>query len=274
MDQSAKAEQFRQLHRRDHPFILPNPWDAGSAKILEGMGFEALATTSAGVDHLNAKLSGMSGRQAAVENVRLVASASSLPVAADLEDCYPEAPGGIAETIRMAADAGAVGGSIEDAVRLSPGAILDLDAAVANVEKAVNAARQLPFPFTLCARCESHLFADPDLDDTVSRLNAYAEAGADLVYAPGLRTVDELKAVVASVGVPVNVLLGLPNTSLTMADMHRLGVKRVSLGSALHRVAMRAFIDAAEEIRAKGTFTFTSGLPGAGALDRFFGDGS
>lgn len=272
MDQNTKGAQFHALHHGDGPFVIPNPWDAGSAKILTAMGFEALATTSVGLDHTNGHRSATAGRDEIIANAALIAQSSQLPVSVDLEDCYGADADGIAETIRLAAEAGAVGGSIEDVRYGSDGDIYPFDEAVARVEAAVAAARALPFQFTLTARCENFLFGRPELDDTIRRLQAYSEAGADVLYAPGLTSIEEITAVVEAVDKPVNVLLGLANTKLTMADMHRAGVARVSLGSGLHRAAMTAFIRAAEEIRSTGTFSFTAGVKGMDEIDGMMGD--
>lgn len=271
MDQKTKGEQFFGLHHRDHPFVIPNPWDAGSTKILEAMGFEALATTSVGLDHTNGHKSATAGRDEILDNAALIAQSTPLPVSVDLEDCYGTNSSGIAETLNAAARAGAVGGSIEDVRYGSDGEIYPFDEAVARVEAAVAAAKALPFKFTLTARCENFLFGRPELDDTIKRLQAYSVAGADVLYAPGLTSLAEIEAVVSAVDKPVNVLLGLANMNLSMADMHRLGVARVSLGSGLHRAATTAFINAAEEIRSTGTFSFTGGLKGMDEIDGMMG---
>lgn len=265
--QKSKGERFFELHHRGHTFVIPNPWDAGSAKILAASGYEALATTSVGLDHATGHHSGSAGRDEILTNARLIAEATGLPVSIDLEDCYGTDEDGVAETIRLAADTGAVGGSIEDVRFNSDGAFYELDEALARVEAAVAAARTLPFKFTLTARCENFLFGRPDMDDTIKRLNAFADAGADVLYAPGLTSADEIETLVQSVEKPVNVLLGLANTTLTMADMHRLGVARVSLGSGLHRAALTAFLSAAEEISDRGTFGFTAGLLSMDVVD-------
>jgi len=267
MDQKAKGDQFFELHHRDHPFVIPNPWDAGSTKILTALGFEALATTSLGLDHTNGHHSATAGREEILENARLIADSTHLPVSVDLEDCYGSDASGIADTIRAAAEAGAVGGSIEDVRYGSDGAIYEFSEAVDRVSAAVEAAHALPFRFTLTARCENFLFGRPELSDTIKRLQAYSAAGADALYAPGLTSAAEIEAIVQAVDKPVNVLLGLANTTLSMADMHRLGVARVSLGSGLHRAAMTAFISAAREIRESGTFGFTAGLASMDEID-------
>ncbi len=266
-DQKSKGERFFELHHQGHTFVIPNPWDAGSAKILASIGYDALATTSVGLDHASGHHSGSAGRTEILANARLIAAATNLPVSIDLEDCYGDDTDGVAETVRLAAATGAVGGSIEDIRFNSGGEFYEFDEALARVEAAVAAARALPFKFTLTARCENFLFGRPDMDDTIKRLNAFADAGADVLYAPGLTSADEIQTLVSSVDKPVNVLLGLANTTLTMADMHRLSVARVSLGSGLHRAALTAFLNAAEEISENGTFGFTAGLLSMDAID-------
>lgn len=268
MSQAQKGETFFALHHQGTPFVIPNPWDVGSAKIMVARGFLALATTSVGVDHSNGKPSATAGRDDILVNARAIAGAVSLPISIDLEDCYGKDDSGIAETITLAAETGAVGGSIEDAIFGRPGEIYCLENAVARVRAASEAASALPFKFTLTARCENFLWGNPDIDDTIKRLKAYSAAGADVLYAPGLTSTDEVAALVNALDKPLNVLLGMANTKMTMADMHRLGVARVSLGSAIHRAAMTATIDALDEIRQSGTFGFTGGLTGMGELDR------
>lgn len=267
MTQFEKGEAFFALHHGDHPFVIPNPWDAGSARIMAAKGFAALATTSAGVDHVNGKKSGNAGRDEIIANAGWIASSVDVPVSVDLEDCYGVDAIGIAQTISMAAEAGAVGGSIEDAVFGHPGEIYGLDEAVARVEAAVAAANTLPFKFTLTARCENYLWGNPDMADTIRRLQAYSDAGADVLYAPGLTSPEEIAALVQALDKPVNVLLGMANTKMTMADMHRLGVARVSLGSGLHRAAITAAIKALDEIQATGSFGFTGGLKSSDEID-------
>lgn len=269
MNQSEKGELFYALHHRGHTFVLPNPWDIGSAKVLAAKGFEAVATTSVGVDHAMGKKAMTAGRDDMVANTRLLVQAVDLPVSVDMEDCYAEDASGVAETINLVAEAGAVGGSIEDAIYTNRGELYPIDVAAERVRAASVAASALPFKFTLCARCENFLYGNPDLNDTITRLNAYAEAGADVLYAPGLTSTEEVEAIVQSVDKPVNVLMGDANTRMTMADMHRIGVARVSLGSALHRVAMTAMIGALDEILQSGTFTFTTGLKSMGDMDAY-----
>ncbi len=268
MNQKERGDAFLALHHRGQPFVIPNPWDAGSARMMKAKGFEALATTSAGVDHMMGKPAGTAGRDVVIANARWIAESVDLPLSVDLEDCYGADADGIAETIRLAADTGAVGGSIEDAIWGRHGEIYDIDTAVKRVEVAVAAARALPFRFTLTARCELLLYGKGDLDATIDRLKAYEAAGADVLFAPGISTVEEVEAVVQTVGKPVNVLLGLSNTALDMADMHRLGVARVSVGSGIHTVAMKAAAEALDEIAESGTFSFTKGLP---SVDKLIG---
>lgn len=271
--QSSKAEKFRALHQREGIFVIPNPWDAGSAKILEVIGFEALATTSAGLAYSLAKTDGdgLITREEALENARLICAATNLPVAADLENGYGDSPEACAETILMAARVGLVGGSIEDATGRADDPIYDFELSVARVKAAVEAARCLPFPFMLAARAENLIHGRPDLPDTIRRLKAYAEAGADVLFAPGLKTREEIEAVVKAVAPkPVNVVIGLGSSGLSVNDMETLGVKRISLGSALARAAYGSFINAAREIKDKGTFGFTADAISYAELAKFF----
>lgn len=250
-----RGEAFRALHQRDGLFILPNPWDAGSAKMLAHLGFEALATTSAGLAFALGRpdAEGAVSREEALVNARAIVEATPLPVAADLENGYGDEPEDCAETIRLAAACGLVGGSIEDATGRPDTPIYPLELAVERVSAAVQAARALPFPFTLAARAENLLHGRNDLDDTIRRLVAFAEAGADVLYAPGLKTRAEVAAVVSAVAPrPVNVLIGSPALELNLAELAGLGVKRVSVGSALARVAYGAFFQAAEALAGSG----------------------
>lgn len=252
--QQQRGEAFRALHQRDGLFVLPNPWDAGSAKILAHLGFEALASTSAGLAFSLGRpdAEGAVSREEALANARAIIDATPLPVAADLENGYGDEPEDCAETIRLAAAYGLVGGSIEDATGRPDAPIYPLELAVERVSAAVQAARALPFPFTLAARAENLLHGRNDLDDTIRRLVAFAEAGADVLYAPGLKTREEIAAVVSAVKPrPVNVLVGSPALQVNLEELAELGVKRVSVGSNLARVAFGAFFSAAEAL-AKG----------------------
>lgn len=254
--QAEKAQRFHALHKRDGAFIIPNPFDAGTARLLAHLGFEALATTSAGYAFTLGRRDGELTREQALAGARAIASATDLPVSADLEHGFGDAPEAAAETIRLAAAAGVVGGSIEDATGRADSPIYEIEQAAERIRAATEAARSLPFPFTLTARAENYLHGRPDIHDTIKRLQAYQKAGADVLYAPGLTTKDDIAAAVSSVERPVNVLMGLPGVHLSLAELSAIGVKRVSVGSALCRAALGAFLRAAREMQDAGTFTF------------------
>jgi 2-methylisocitrate lyase-like PEP mutase family enzyme len=247
--QAEKATLFKTLHERAGLLVLPNPWDAGSAKLLAALGFEALATTSAGLAWMLGKADGAAAvtREESMRNAREIVGATGLPVAADLENGYGDDPEECALTILQAAEAGLVGGSIEDATGRPEVPIYPFELAVERVRAAVKAARSLSFPFILAARAENLINGRPDLPDTIRRLEAFAEAGADVLYAPGLKTKEEVSAVVKAVSPrPVNVLVGTTALRVPLEELEELGVKRVSLGSALARVAYGALMQAAE----------------------------
>ena len=255
--QAQKAQLFRALHGRPQAFVIPNPWDIGSARILHALGYEALATTSAGYSFSQGLHDGegLVGREQMLAHCRQIVEATPLPVSADLENCFGHAPDVVAETIRRAAAVGLVGCSVEDATGDESRPIYDFNHAVERVAAAVEAVRAQPFPFTLTARAENFLHRKPDLDDTVKRLQAFAKAGAHVLYAPGLPGLDAIKAVVAAVSpTPVNILAGGKNTQLTVANLSAAGVKRISVGGALYRAAMGEFLRAARETKAQGTF--------------------
>lgn len=257
--QLSRAQAFQALHQAPGCFVIPNPWDAGSAKLLASLGFAALATTSAGLAFALGRADGEGAlsRAETLENARAIVEATALPVAADLENGFSDVPEDCAETIRQAAAVGLVGGSIEDTSGRSEQPIYPFELAVERVRAAALAARSLPFPFMLTARAENLLHGRLDLADTLRRLEAFAEAGADVLYAPGLRTREEIVAVVRAVAPkPVNVLMGLSGVRLSLAELSELGVKRVSVGSALARAAYGGLLQAAEEIAGAGTFGF------------------
>lgn len=261
--QKYRGELLQALHSRQGIFVVPNPWDAGSATLLAHLGFEALATTSAGLAFSLGKADGFSivTREETLANARVIVEATNLPVTADLENGYGDAPEACAETIRLAAQAGLVGGSIEDATGNPADPIYSLDLAVERVKAAVAAARSLHIPFTLTARAENLIHGRPDLGDTIRRLEAFAAAGADVLYAPGLTTREEIAAVVRAVAPkPVNVVMGLSKGYFTLNELGELGVRRVSLGASLARAAYSAFLRAAEEIHDKGSFTFAQDI--------------
>ncbi|UQS91648.1 isocitrate lyase/phosphoenolpyruvate mutase family protein [Pseudomonas chlororaphis subsp. piscium] len=267
-----RAQTFKALHERDRAFVIPNPWDAGSAKMLASLGFEALATTSAGFAFSLGRpdAEGALSLEDTLGNVRAIVGASSLPVAVDLENGFSDSPEGCARTLRQAAASGAVGGSIEDATGRADDPIYDFKLAVERIEASVAAVRQLPFPFVLTARAENLLHGRQDLPDTIRRLQAYAEAGADVLYAPGLSSAEEIIAVVRAVAPkPVNVLMS-GGLKLTLAQLSELGVKRISVGSALARAAYGAFYRAAQEIRDHGSFDFADRAIPFGQINQLF----
>ncbi|WP_405617210.1 isocitrate lyase/phosphoenolpyruvate mutase family protein [Streptomyces sp. NBC_00076] len=255
-DQYRRAVTFHKLHEGPDPFVVPNPWDAGTARVLTGLGFPALATTGAGLAHTCGLPDGSLTRENILDNARSIVAATTLPVTADLESGFGDTPEEVAETIRRAAAAGLVGGSIEDSTGRADDPVRPLEEAVERVAAAVAAARELDFPFTVTARAENFFQGRPDLPDTIRRLKAYEEAGADVLYAPALPDADAIRAVCSSVERPVNVLMGSPALPLTVAELGALGVRRISVGSALSRAALGAVVRAATEIRDLGTFRF------------------
>ena len=270
--QRLKAQAFKALHDRQGIFVIPNPWDAGSAKMLAGLGYQALATTSAGYAFSQGKPDGALSLDETLANVRAIVAATDLPVAVDLENGFADDPVESAQSLLRAAEAGAVGGSIEDATGRPAAPIYCFEHAVARIEAAVAAVRTLPFPFVLTARAENYLHGNPDLDDTIRRLRAFAEAGADVLYAPGLRSAEEVRAVVQAVAPkPVNVLMS-GGLKLTVQQLEELGVRRISTGSALALAAFGEFFRAAEEIQQSGTFGFTSQSMPYAKANQFFKD--
>ncbi len=263
-DYAQRAAAFRELHERAGAFVIPNPWDLGSARLLAGLGFEALATTSSGFAFTLAKSDGGVTREEHLAHIRALNEATPLPVSADLENCYADDPREAAETIRLASEAGAAGGSIEDYSGHSGGRIYDFDHAVERVAAAVAVARALPIPFMLTARAENLIRGRSDLDDTIKRLQAFEQAGADVLYAPGLKTVEEVKAVCSAVSKPVNVL-AVPALSVT--EIAEAGGKRISVGGALARTAIGGFLAAAREIKEKGSFSAFGDAPGFGEVN-------
>ena len=253
--QTEKGRLFRELHQRPGILILPNPWDAGTAKLLASLGFEALATTSLGMSNalVRADGEGVVSRAELIENCRTIAGATDLPVNADLENGYADDPKEAAAILRDAVEAGVVGGSIED---WSGERIYDFNHAVERVAAAVEVARSLPVPFTFVARAENLIRGRPDLDDTIRRLQAFEQAGADVLYAPGLRDLATMRIVVQAVGKPLNVVMSAADPALTAAEMEAVGVKRLSVGGALSRLALAAFMGGAREMKDKGGFTW------------------
>ena len=258
VSQEEKARRFKALHEQPGAFVIPNPWDAGTAVLLTGAGFEALATTSAGLAFsLGLRDAGGMNRQQVLDNVRAIADATPLPVSADLENCYADEPEEAAKTLALAAEAGAVGGSIEDATGNPGKPIYDFTLSVERVAAAVEAARRLPFPFTLTARAENFLYGRNDLDDTLKRLQAFEKAGADVLYAPALPAMGAIEEVCSTIKKPVNILAGARQT-FSIQVLAEAGAKRISLGSALNRAALGAFLRAVREIKDQGTVNFVA----------------
>ena len=253
--QIEKARRFRSLHERPGAFVIPNPWDIGTARLLAMLGFEALATTSAGLAFSLGRPDGGLTREQHLAHARDIVAATDLPVAADLENCFGDDPKTVAQTIGLAAQTGLVGGSVEDASGDPKRPIYDFSLAVERVSAAVEASRSLSIPFTLAARAENFLHGRADLDDTLRRLQAFEKAGADVLYAPGLPNLDAIKLVCSSVSKPVNVL-AVGKNPISVQELAAVGVKRVSIGSGLSRAALGAFLRAAREMKERGTFGF------------------
>jgi 2-methylisocitrate lyase-like PEP mutase family enzyme len=270
LTQAEKGAAFHALHTRDRAFIIPNPWDIGTARLLTHLGFEALATTSAGYAFSVGQRDSTIDRHETMAHVAALVSASELPVSADLENGFGDDPERVAETITLAAEAGLVGGSIEDISGRVGCAPYELARAADRIRAAAEAVRGLSFRFTLTARAENYLIGRPDLNDTIARLQAYQAAGADVLYAPGLTTKDDIAAVVRSVDRPVNVVMGLQGVQLSAATLSAIGVKRISVGSALARAAFGAVLRAALEMRERGTFAFADEAVGYRDLTDMF----
>jgi len=270
--QAQKAAAFRALHERDGAFIIPNPWDAGTARLLTALGFEALATTSLGLANTLGRADGTGAvsRAEVLANCAEIAGATHLPVSADLENCYAHEPRAAAEMIRLAAEAGVVGGSIEDATGDAQQPIYEFELAVERVRAAAEMARSLAFPFTLTARAENFLHGRRDLDDTIRRLQAFERAGADVLYAPGLRDLASMRTVASSVKKPLNVVMSAADPALTAAQLAHAGVKRISIGGALSRFALASVLRAAHEMKEQGGFTWIADTVSAKELKRLF----
>lgn len=261
------ARDFRHLHEEPGLFVIPNPWDVGSARILASLGFKALATTSAGLAFSLGRADGDLAPLEVLAHCREIVEATPLPVSADLERGFGDSPESAAETIRAAAGTGLAGASLEDYTGDRERPIYDFELAVERVQAAAEAARSLANDFVFTARCENLLHGRPDLDDVILRLQAYERAGADVLYAPGLRGLEDIRTVCASVSRPVNVVMGLPGVALTVTELADAGVKRVSVGSALARLAYTAVVDAAKAMQDPGSFAWAAGALGFAPLE-------
>ena len=273
--QHSKGAAFAALHQRPGCFIIPNPWDAGTAKMLAALGFEALATTSAGLAFALGCNDGVGevSRDQILENARQIVAATDLPVTADLENCFADEPEAAAETIRLAAETGLVGGSIEDQSGDRNNPIYEFGLAVDRVRAAAAVARSLSFRFMLTARAENYLNGRPDLKDTIRRLQAFEDAGADVLYAPGLPDIASIKSVTSSVGLPFNHVMGSWSPGLTLEQLAAAGVTRVSVGGALARAALGAFLRGARELKDRGTFSYASEAASFAEIQRLFKEG-
>ena len=256
ISQHDKAVRLQTLHKGPRAFVIANPWDAGSARLLAGLGFQALATSSGAAAGILGKRDGMVTRDEALAHSRAIAGATDLPVVADLEKGFGDAPADAAKTILLAAETGLVGGSIEDATGDKDKPLYDIGQATERIAAAAQAARSLSFPFMLTARSENFLRGNPDLDDTIKRLQAYEKAGADVLFAPGLPDLAAVTKVCASLSKPFNFMVGIRGKSFSVAELEAAGVRRISLATSLYRAAMTGLLDAAKEVREKGTFGY------------------
>ena len=272
--QAEKATAFEALHKAPGVFVIPNPWDPGSARLLTGLGFKALTTTSAGYARSIGFPDYNAGRENVMAHIRAMAPMVDVPLAADLEDGFGPKPEDCAETIRQGAAAGLVGGSIEDFTGDRSNPIYPIEVAAERIRAAAEAARRLPFKFMLCARAENYLNGRQDFGDTVKRMQAYQEAGADVLFAPGLNTADEVREMCRSIDRPFNIVRGPRKEMMTVEQVGELGVKRISLGGMMHAVATSAMIGAAKEIAESGTFGFTGAMPFAGEIDALLNKGA
>lgn len=268
-NQSKRANRFHALHRGAEPFLIANAWDGGSARLLTGLGFEALATSSGACAGVLGRRDGTVSREEALANARLIVEATDLPVSADLEKGYGDSPAEVAQTIRLAAQTGLVGGSIEDATGDPHRPLFALGDAVARIAAAAEAAHRLPFPFVLTARAENFLRGHPDLEDTIARLKAYEQVGADVLMAPGLPDLESVRAVCAALTRPVNFMVGLKGRSFAFADLAHAGVKRISLATSLFRAAMSGLLAAAREAIEQKSFGYVEAVMTTADLNRF-----
>lgn len=271
MTQSEKAARFRALHEGSGTFVIPNVWDAASARLLRGLGFPALATSSAAAASLVGRRDGALTRDEALAHSRIIVEATDLPVSADLENGFGDAPAVVEETIRLAAGSGLVGCTIEDSTRIPQNPLYEFSLAVERIAAASQAAHSLPFPFILTARAHNLLYANPSLDETIRRLQAFEKAGADVLFAPGLPDLAAVKAVCSAVSKPVNFMVGIKGKSFSVAELAAAGVRRISLATSLYRAAMGGLLAAAREVKEEGQFTFVDQIPTTQDLNALMG---
>lgn len=269
LTQANKAQLFQELHQQETPLLIPNPWDAGSARVLTQLGFEALATSSGASAASLGRRDGRITREEALAHARSIVEATDLPVSADLENGFGHEPAFAAQTILLAAGTGLVGASIEDSTGTKDKPLYDIGHATERIAAAVEAVRSLPFPFTLTARSENFFRGNANLDDTIQRLVAYEKAGADVLFAPALPDLAAVRAVCGAVSKPVNFMVGIKGKSFTVAELTDAGVKRISFASSLYRTAMTAFVDAAREVKEQGTFSYLNHTLTSPELNRF-----
>jgi 2-methylisocitrate lyase-like PEP mutase family enzyme len=272
-DQAAKAAAFCRLHEHGSCFVMPNPWDQGSARLLEHLGFKALASSSAGFAFSLGRSDLSISKSSLLGHLAGVCQATSLPVSADLQNGFGNDPEDMAVTILQAAKTGIVGGSIEDASGDDGNPVYPLELAAERIRHAAVAAKSLGFKFTLTARAENYLYGRADLKDTIRRLQAYQEAGADVLFAPGVKTREDIRQIIGSIDRPLNVLAGMPNMGLSVADLQELGVTRISLGGTLARAAYGALLRAAAEVQTQGTFTYAAAAVSGQELNGIFSKG-
>lgn len=269
--QNAKAERFRSLHQSPGIFVIPNPWDIGSARLLAGLGFQALATSSAASASAIGRRDGSLTRDQALSHARMIVDATELPVSADLEKGFGDAPAIVAETVRLAAEAGLVGCTIEDTTGNSDQPLYEMTLAVERIAAGAEAARALPFPFILTARAHNLMFPNPKLDETIARLQAFEKAGADVLFAPGLPDLQSVRTVCSALSKPVNFMVGIKGKSFPVRDLAEAGVKRISLATSLYRAAMTGLVDAAQEVSRDGRFTFLDHCATTAELNQLMG---
>ena len=271
--QAEKSKEFQALHQRGNCFVVPNPWDCGSARLLEHLGFEALASTGAGFAFTKGRSDLSVDARALMPQLAELCAATGLPISADLQNGFGDAPEDAAQAIVEAARAGAVGGSIEDASGNADAPLYDIGLAVERIRAAAQAARSLGFKFMLTARAENYLYGRPDIGDTIRRLQAYQEAGADVLFAPGIQSKEDIQAIVSSIDRPLNVIMGFQGIQLTVGELQELGVARVSLGGSLARAAYGALMRAAAEVQSAGTFDYAADAMPAKEINRIFAAG-